>query len=48
VPDRCIARAVRAEGGIPFRRGLNASFASLRDAHDRSLDPAIMAPAPLR
>jgi SAM-dependent methyltransferase len=46
--DRCIARAVRAEGELPYRRGLNASFPSLRDSQVRSMNPAIMAPAPLR
>ena len=44
---RCVARAVRAEGDILYRRGLNASFPSLRDGQLRSLDPRIMAPAPL-
>ncbi len=45
--NRCVARAIRAEGELQYRRGLNASFDSLRDAQFRSLDPRIMAPAPL-
>lgn len=44
--ERCIARAVRAEGEIPFRRGMNWDFADLRDRRVRSLDPNIMAPVP--
>lgn len=46
--NRCIARAISTADGLRYRRGLNARFESLRDASTRSLDPAIMAPAPLR
>ena len=45
--NRCIARAVSTDADVQYRRGLNARFSSLRDASARSLDPAIMAPAPL-
>jgi SAM-dependent methyltransferase len=42
----CIARAVRSEADIPFRRGLNCAFDEIRDQKPRSLDWHIMAPAP--
>jgi SAM-dependent methyltransferase len=42
----CIARARRAEGEIPFRRGLNWAFDEIRDSRPRTLDWHIMAPAP--
>jgi SAM-dependent methyltransferase len=45
-PGNCLARAFRVEGEIPFKRGLNWSFESLRDARPRSLDARGMAPAP--
>jgi len=47
-PQRCVGRATRAKGEIEFRRGLNWTFDVLRDRTNRSLDPSIMAPAPLR
>ena len=46
-PDRCIARAVATDRPIPFRRGMNLAFDTLRDGSVRTLDPAVMAPAPL-
>ena len=46
VPSRCLARAVRAEDGPPFRRGLNWPFDDISDAAHRTVDPRIMAPAP--
>jgi SAM-dependent methyltransferase len=46
-PDRCIARATATDRPITYRRGLNAAFDSLRDGAVRSLDPTVMAPAPL-
>lgn len=43
--NRCIARTVRTEdSGIPFKRGLNWQFDSIRDARPRPLDSNIMAP----
>ena len=47
LPDRCIARATATDRPITYRRGLNVAFESLRDGAVRSLDPAIMAPAPV-
>ena len=44
--SRCVARAVRGEGDLQYRRGLNSSFPTLRDSQARSLDSSIMAPAP--
>lgn len=44
--NRCVARAVRVEGDLQYRRGLNSSFPTLRDSRARSLDSSIMAPAP--
>jgi SAM-dependent methyltransferase len=41
----CLARAHRARGDIPFKRGLNWRFEDLRDARPRSLDMNLMAPA---
>jgi SAM-dependent methyltransferase len=41
----CLARARRAEGEIPFTRGLNWPFGDLRDERPRSLDADLMAPA---
>jgi hypothetical protein len=46
--DRCLARAVRADSGLRYRRGLNWSFPDLRDSQQRSLDPRTMAPAPVQ
>ena len=46
-PDRCIARAIATDRPITYRRGLNLAFDSLRDRAVRTLDPAVMAPAPL-
>lgn len=43
--NRCLARAVRGEEPIPFRRGLNWPFEEIADKRPRSLDPSIMAPA---
>jgi SAM-dependent methyltransferase len=45
-PGNCLARAVRVEENIPFKRGLNWPFENLRDSRPRSLDAAGMAPAP--
>jgi SAM-dependent methyltransferase len=42
--NRCIARATRATGDIPFKRGMHWRFASLEDAQHRSTDAGIMAP----
>lgn len=47
VPSRCLARAVRSEEGPPFRRGLNWPFDDISDAVHRTVDPRIMAPAPV-
>lgn len=44
-PDRCLARAVRSDGEIPFKRGLNWEFDSLRDARPMPLEASVMAPA---
>lgn len=44
VPSRCLARATRAPGEIPFRRGLSVPFADLGDARPRPLDYGVMAP----
>lgn len=46
-PNRCIARAIRSERGLNFRRGLNATFSSMHDSKPRTLDPSVMAPAPI-
>jgi SAM-dependent methyltransferase len=46
-PGNCLARAFRAEGDIPFKRGLNWPFEDRRDSQPRSLDASGMAPAPL-
>ena len=45
-PTNCFARAIRAEAGIPFKRGLNWPFDDIRDARPRLLDAGLMAPAP--
>ncbi|HEY1474621.1 MAG TPA: class I SAM-dependent methyltransferase [Pseudolabrys sp.] len=45
-PYRCLARAIRMEGEIPFRRGLNWTFEALRDRKPRTLDSSVMAPVP--
>lgn len=45
--DRCIARAIAADRPIPYRRGLNFAFDSLRDRAVRPLDATLMAPAPI-
>jgi SAM-dependent methyltransferase len=42
----CIARAVRSNVEIPFRRGLNWTFEDIRDRRARTLDWSIMAPVP--
>ena len=47
VPSRCLARAVRSEEGPPFRRGLHWPFDDISDAVRRTVDPRIMAPAPV-
>src|SRR5277367_4066225 len=44
---RCVARAVRGQGDIPFKRGVNWDFADLRDARQRTLDRSVLAPARL-
>jgi SAM-dependent methyltransferase len=44
-PRQCLARARRADGDIPFKRGLNRTFDDPRDARPRSLDESLMAPA---
>ncbi|OGP77934.1 MAG: hypothetical protein A2V86_15960 [Deltaproteobacteria bacterium RBG_16_49_23] len=44
---RCLARTVKSPGAqIPFRRGMNWKFPSLRDEIPRSMDLSIMTPAP--
>lgn len=44
-PDRCLARTRRSlDEDIPFKRGLNWHFESLKDAQHRSVDAKIMAP----
>ena len=44
-PDRCLAQARRSpEDDIPFKRGMNWHFESLRDARFRSVDAGILAP----
>jgi SAM-dependent methyltransferase len=45
-PNNCLARARRARGEIPFRRGLNWVFDDIHDAMPRLLDANLMAPAP--
>lgn len=45
-PNLCLARAVRSETDIPYRRGLNWAFKDIRDGMPRSLDWRIMAPSP--
>jgi hypothetical protein len=44
---RCVARAARGQGEIPFKRGINWDFADLRDARARTLDRSVLAPARL-
>jgi SAM-dependent methyltransferase len=44
-PTNCLARAVRHETDITFKRGLNWPFDDIRDARPRSLDVSLMAPA---
>jgi SAM-dependent methyltransferase len=44
IPGRCLARAVRATGDIPFKRGLHWTFDSLADSEERTTDEAVMAP----
>lgn len=41
---RCLVRATCSDGEIPFKRGMNWRFDSLRDARSRLMDPSIMAP----
>jgi SAM-dependent methyltransferase len=46
-PNRCLVRAVRPSVPLmPFRRGLNWSFANRLDERPRTTDLSIMAPAP--
>jgi SAM-dependent methyltransferase len=45
-PNVCVARAVRSNAEIPFKRGLNWAFEDMRDERPRSLDWRLMAPAP--
>ena len=47
VPSRCLARAVRTEDEIAFRRGLNWPFPDVLDVVARTVDSRIMAPAPV-
>ena len=48
VEGRCLARAVRpAEPRVPFKRGMNWRFESLKDDVRRPTDHLLMAPAPL-
>lgn len=42
---RCLVRAVKSADDIPFKRGMNWQFVSLRDAETRTMDCNIMAPA---
>ena len=42
--NTCLVRASSTEGDIPFKRGLNWPFKSLRDARPRSIDHSLMAP----
>jgi SAM-dependent methyltransferase len=42
----CMARARRADGEIPFKRGMNWQFEDARDRRPRSLDAGLMAPSP--
>jgi SAM-dependent methyltransferase len=44
---RCVARAARGQGEIPFKRGINWDFEDLRDARARTLDRSVLAPARL-
>jgi len=46
--NRCLVRTVRASQDIPFKRGLNWRFDSLRDVYPRPMDPGIMAPVDSR
>ena len=43
-PNRCLVRTVRSSADIPFTRGLNWRFDSLRDGRLRSMAPGMMAP----
>ncbi|MDI6822388.1 MAG: methyltransferase domain-containing protein [Actinomycetota bacterium] len=42
--DRCLARTVRTKEKIPFKRGMNWKFYSLKDERPRPVDPSVMAP----
>ena len=42
--NRCLARAIRSDKDISFKRGTHWNFDSLKDAHPRPMDPSIMAP----
>jgi SAM-dependent methyltransferase len=44
--SRCFARAVRSTADIPFRRGLNWKFDTVRDQRGRTMDHTTWAPAP--
>ncbi|MGI8517932.1 MAG: DUF1698 domain-containing protein [Acidimicrobiia bacterium] len=43
-PTRCLVRATCSSKDIPFNRGLNWRFDSLRDAVTRTMDAGVMAP----
>jgi SAM-dependent methyltransferase len=44
-PHRCLARAVKNDDAdIPFKRGMNWEFDSLRDRTSRSVDKQVLAP----
>jgi SAM-dependent methyltransferase len=42
---RCLVRTTRGSDDIPFKRGMNWQFESLRDAETRSTNRQLMAPA---
>jgi len=44
IGNRCLARTVRAEERIPFKRGINWKFDSLRDERPKPTDHSVMAP----
>jgi SAM-dependent methyltransferase len=44
--QRCLVRATATGRDIPFKRGLNWRFDSMRDARVRGMDASVMAPAP--
>ena len=44
VPGRCLVRATKSHENIPFKRGMNWSFDTLKDARPRTMDATTMAP----